>query len=55
MNGRGSLGGESGSGVGREGEARGPGCYSKEALHVSSVPLFFLWSCMIDVSGQCHI
>ena len=42
-------------GAGRVGEDPSSSCYSKEALHVSSVPLFFLWSRLIDVSGQCHI
>lgn len=30
-------------------------CYSKEVLGFSSIPPFFLWSDLIDVSGQCHI
>lgn len=30
-------------------------CYSQAALRFSSFPLFFLWSRLIDVSGQCHI
>lgn len=42
-------------GAGRVGEDPRSSCYSKEALRVSSVPLFFLWSRLIDVSGQCHI